>query len=176
MVHNLKVFYQDQPHKMKCLEEIESSWSHDVWSFGIVLLEIISGCPIDKTDTAYIQSRLEKATITKGLFALPRLVLDNKEPCQLDEDTLEHDCKIVKKKFFQALDSIHQNFLFDPIRTIKQKDFYNWLEDRYLHNLIGAMLQEDPKKRISPQEIIDHEYFNTDSKVGIAKCSDKSND
>ena len=130
---------------MKKLKEIENPWSHDVWSMGVVLLEIISGCQIDKSDSSFIQSRLEKSTITKGVFALPRLVLDNKEPCQNNEHIIEHDCSTIKKKFFVALDSAHYQFQDGMKRTLKQKDIYNFFEDKQLYNLVCQILQEDPK-------------------------------
>ena len=66
---------------MKNLSDIELPWSHDIWSLGIVILEITSGCQIDKADSSFIQSKIEKSTVTKGIFGLPKLVLDNKEPC-----------------------------------------------------------------------------------------------
>ena len=44
MVNNLKLFYTNQKHKMRDLKEIEAPWSHDVWSMGILIVEIVSGC------------------------------------------------------------------------------------------------------------------------------------
>ena len=54
MVHNMKSYYQNLEKNMQDLSKSEQPWSHDVWSLGIVLIEIISGCQIDKADSTFI--------------------------------------------------------------------------------------------------------------------------
>ena len=129
---------------MTVLENVERPWSHDVWSFGVVLLEIISGCPIDKSDRSFIQSRIEKSSITKGIFAMPRIVLDSYDSNIPESQYNEADNLNLRKKFFTALDAVHQKFQEGRRRTLKQKDQYSMLEDEDLFDLVYRMLYEEP--------------------------------
>ena len=41
-------YHQGHKDTMYDFAQREQPWSHDVWSFGIVLLQIITGCQIDQ--------------------------------------------------------------------------------------------------------------------------------
>ena len=47
-------------------------------------------------------------------------------------------------------------------RKIKQKDIYDFFEDGDLYDLVCQMLHEDPRKRISPEDILKHPYLTSD--------------
>jgi len=44
-------------------------WSFDVWSLGVVLLEIITGCPVWMSDQSTITTIDGKQMIRQGVFA-----------------------------------------------------------------------------------------------------------
>ena len=95
MSSNLKYLYQNQQGNMRDLSKNEKPWSHDIWSLGIVIVEIISGCPIDMSESTFIETKIGKGNITKGLFAIPKLVLStqNNELCSKDSVDHKHICE-----------------------------------------------------------------------------------
>lgn len=63
-----------------------------MWSFGVVLLQIISGCQVDRNTDLLIVTKNNKSKIAKGLFALPKNVLEDDEACDdHKDDHLEED-------------------------------------------------------------------------------------
>lgn len=56
---------------MRDLAKMEHPWSHDMWSLGIVIIEIITGCPITMSESTFLDTINGKGNITKGLFAMP---------------------------------------------------------------------------------------------------------
>ena len=58
-----------------------------------------------------------------------------------------------------AYDSMQQIFLDEIERNLKKNDIYSMLDDQDLFDLIVKMLQENPQDRISPQDILKHNFI-----------------
>ena len=71
MSQNLKYLLQNEKGNMRDLAKMEHPWSHDMWSLGIVIIEIITGCPITMSESTFLDTINGKGNITKGLFAMP---------------------------------------------------------------------------------------------------------
>lgn len=59
-----------------------------------------------------------------------------------------------------AFHSIQQIFLDDVERNLKKNDLYCMLDDGDLFDLVVKMLQDDPRDRISPADILKHNFIH----------------
>ena len=124
--------------KLSAIEElarISPAWAVDTWSLGAILLEILSGVPVWMS----LRSKVEvkgKNFITTGLFGV-------KGRC--------HDkIRTLQKSVVEGLEKSVRKYLT------------NFKNSEGLSDLLARMLQLDPKKRISPEEILKHSYLNED--------------
>ena len=120
-------------------------WAYDVWSLGVIMLEIATGCPIYIAKKAIIikapEGRAAKdhqptqPMMGKGLFGI--------------ESKQNHLNSLV----------VRQKLIVEKLKTSLSKcETYGIADDRQFINLVTKMLELDPKKRISPQGIINHPY------------------
>lgn len=106
-------------------------WSFDVWSLGIVIVEIICGFPVwlhGNYSTIDLKGNKE---INRGLLA----VKDRKFDLVLEEQTLS-----LLTNQSDNLDTLDHYGLFKKVPGVK--------------SLLIKMLRSDPAERISPKEII----------------------
>lgn len=108
-------------------------WSFDVWSLGIILLEIVSGCPVWMSLKCRVQTVDGKSVLGTGLLGVP----------QRDQK------KIIVKQ---------QQLLKNIPSTLRKFECYGLDRDPYFMDLLHQMLTPDPTKRISPMDIINHQF------------------
>lgn len=106
-------------------------WSFDVWSLGIILLEIVSGCPVWMSLKCRMQTVDGKSVLGTGLLGVP-----------------QRDQKKIIQKQQQQLKNIPS--------TLRKFECYSLDRDPYFMDLLHQMLNPDPSKRISPVDIINH--------------------
>jgi dual specificity tyrosine-phosphorylation-regulated kinase 2/3/4 len=116
------------------LAEISQAWSVDVWSLGAVLLEIITGVPLWIPLKCKVEGPTRKP-LRFGLFA----------------------CK------GRAYDKIYlkQKALVETFGQTMSEYLENWSEAEGLFDLLANMLRWDPKRRISPADILLHPYMKS---------------
>ena len=106
-------------------------WSFDVWSLGIVLLEILSGFPVWLDGKYPTIDIMEKQKVNSGLLAVKDRSFDL---------ILEEQARTLLTNQQTNLDQLDHYGLFKKVPAIK--------------SLVLKMLRSDPAERISPQEII----------------------
>lgn len=114
------------------LARISPAWAVDTWSLGAIILEIICGIPLWMN----LRSKVEqngKSVIKTGLFAV---------------NGREYD-KI----------RIRQKAVIDSLQERAKEYLKNFNNSEDLLDLLVNILQFDPKKRLSPQEILNHRYL-----------------
>jgi dual specificity tyrosine-phosphorylation-regulated kinase 2/3/4 len=117
---------------IKDLAHTSQPWSFDIWSAGMILLEIISGIPLWMS----LKSRVERhgrLVICRGLLAA-----QGRDPSMI----LRLQIEITKD-------------IYNTVKKVSAFDVPYQLVD-----LIDKMLKWDPMKRISPSQALNHEFFN----------------
>jgi serine/threonine protein kinase len=116
------------------LKDICKTWSYDVWSLGIILIEIITGFPV----WLFMKSKLEtvngKPKVGVGAFGAKGRDL---------------------AKIFDQQTKWMKNL---SLNLKKQDGYLLYKSDNDLIDLIGKILEVDPAKRISPKEIMTHPF------------------
>lgn len=107
-----------------------NNWAIDVWSLGIIIVEILEGIPIWLNYKCKIINGKGKEVYKTGLLATKR-----RDYNKIMERQLE-----IKRK----IENICLN------NGVENEDFIDLLE---------KMLQEEPIRRISPQEILKHDFL-----------------
>ena len=126
------------PHKsqIEALSEVSQPWSVDVWSLASIVLEILIGIPHWISYKCKVIGKKGKEVLKTGLFAV-------KGRC--------YDKIIAKQK------SLIENLDEKLEECLDVKDAMN----QKLCDLLVKMFEWNPKKRISPEEIVKHPFLNT---------------
>lgn len=119
----------------KLLFESGNQWSIDVWSFGIIILEMVYGYPVWMKTKGKIEALNGKSSIRQGIFT------------ERNPDRDIHKIKNTQKKFEKEL-----------LLNLKKNDNYGIMKIPELASLVERMLVLDPRKRISPKEILEHNF------------------
>eukprot|EP00826_Nyctotherus_ovalis_P037385 TRINITY_DN3404_c0_g1_i1.p1 TRINITY_DN3404_c0_g1~~TRINITY_DN3404_c0_g1_i1.p1 ORF type:complete len:262 (-),score=65.55 TRINITY_DN3404_c0_g1_i1:126-911(-) len=107
-------------------------WSVDMWSLGVILLEVFTGFP----QWLSLKGRVEGAkadTMGHGVFAVK-----GKEEVKI----MQKQRKVVKN-----------------LRGVLRR-YNSFMEDEEMINLLGRMLELNPLNRISPQEALNSPLLN----------------
>lgn len=115
------------------LLEKSKPWSIDVFSLGVTLLEIASGYPIWISKKCKSTNYAGRSMIGVGVFGVP-----NRNPKKIAK---QQTIVIGKLKY-----------------NLKKCESYGLGKDVQFMDLLSQMLNLDPQKRISPQNIIEHEF------------------
>lgn len=125
------------PHKsqIEALMEVSKPWSVDVWSLASIILEILIGIPHWISYKCKVTNKKGKEVLKTGLFAVKgrtydKIIAKQKSLIENLEGKLE-DCLDIK-------DSLSQK----------------------LCDLLLKMFEWNPKKRISPEEILKHSFLS----------------
>jgi dual specificity tyrosine-phosphorylation-regulated kinase 2/3/4 len=116
------------------LAEISKPWSVDVWSLGAVILEIITGIPLWIPLKCKLESG-SKSSLKYGLFA-------------------------VKGRSYDKI-YLKQKALVESLGQTLSEYLDGWSDAENLFDLLQNIFKWDPKKRISPAEILQHPYLNS---------------
>ena len=117
------------------IEELANTiptWAVDIWSLGAILLEIITGVPLWMSLRCSVDLNGKKA-IRTGLFA-------------------------VKGRAYDKI-QIRQKAVAEELEKTVWPHMKNFKEAEMLLDLLGNMMQWDPKKRISPKDLLNHPYM-----------------
>ena len=123
----------EQSKSIPNIEQIyrdSNNWAIDVWSLGIVIVEILEGIPIWLNYKCKIINSKGKEVYKTGLLA-----------------TKGRDySKILERQF-------------EMKRKLEKICFNNGVENEDFIDLLAKMLQEEPIRRISPKEILNHDFL-----------------
>ena len=127
--------------------------AYDVWSLGVIMLEIATGCPI------YIA---KKAIIIKA----PEQKNENEKEGSAAKDHQPTQPMMGKGLFGIESRQNHLSALLARQRLIVEKlstslakcETYGIANNQQFIDLVTQMLELDPKKRLSPEDIINHPY------------------
>eukprot|EP00801_Mesodinium_rubrum_P002997 Mrub_02997.p1 GENE.Mrub_02997~~Mrub_02997.p1 ORF type:complete len:481 (-),score=95.90 Mrub_02997:116-1558(-) len=113
----------------------EPDWAHDMWSLGVVLLELILGWPVWMSMKSRVLSQINRGEeiIATGIFSVP---------CREKAKIRQLQLKAVDN-----LDGLLQNAMGVSV-------------DANLRDLLSKMLKVDGCKRISPIDALKHHYFS----------------
>ena len=116
---------------------IENSypWSIDVWSLGIMLLEIVSGFPIWMPSECCARLAGGCSQGGAGLLGLDRA-----------------------KRSFGRIAELQRQISRDLPSTLEQHSLYDIAKDPQFEDLLQQLLHPDPKKRPSPFAILQHGF------------------
>jgi dual specificity tyrosine-phosphorylation-regulated kinase 2/3/4 len=125
------------PHKsqIEALSEVSQPWSVDVWSLASIVLEILIGIPHWISYKCKITGKKGKEILKTGLFAVKGRTYDKIIAKQ--KNLIEN----LEAKLEECLD------VQDP-------------NNQKLCDLLIKMFEWNPKKRISPEEIVKHPFLN----------------
>lgn len=108
-------------------------WSIDVWSFGAILLEIVTGVPLWLSLKCRVEIQ-NKKVFQMGLFAVKGRDYEK--------------IRIKQKAVLEDLEKALANYICD------------WENPHDFLNLLKRMLSWDPKSRISPEDILKHKFLS----------------
>jgi serine/threonine protein kinase len=111
------------------LSNICQPWSFDVWSLGVILLEIVTGFPVWMSLKCRASTANGKSVMGAGIFGVQG----------------REGKKILVKQ---------QQLLKNLPATLKKYECYGLNQDPLFMDLLLRMLDFDPRSRISPAEII----------------------
>eukprot|EP00347_Sterkiella_histriomuscorum_P015995 403354901 len=109
-------------------------WSYDIWSLGAILLEILTGFPLWLSLKGRISTANGKSIIGLGLFGVQG----------------REGKKILQKQ---------QTILKDLPKLLKKFDCFGLDKDPQFMDLLSRMLDFNPLRRISPEEVINHPFI-----------------
>lgn len=136
MIHYSETLRQNPAIKeqmSKKLVEMSKNWSLDVWSFGVILLEIISGFPVWMQLKCKMQLSSGKPKVGQGIFGVR-----NRDPV----------------KIIEAQQKLMKNLSLN----MKKLDNYQLTKIPEFMDLLKRMLEVDPANRISPSDIKEHPF------------------
>ena len=110
-------------------------WSHDMWSIGALLLEIISGFPLWLSLKGRMKSKRGKNIFGQGIFGVTG-----------------RDCK----KIYQIQKKILNKGLYNVLKKFDSNGYENDIE---FMDLLSNLLNFCPLKRLSPKEVISHPFI-----------------
>lgn len=110
----------------------EPDWAHDMWSLGVVLLELILGWPVWMSMRSRVQSQISpgEEIVATGVFSAP---------CR--------EKNKIRQLQLRAVENL--DALFDNAMGIAC--------DTNMRDLLRKMLQVDGCKRISPIQALQHQ-------------------
>mmetsp|Transcript_64860 Transcript_64860/g.74553 ORF Transcript_64860/g.74553 Transcript_64860/m.74553 type:complete len:570 (+) Transcript_64860:9-1718(+) len=121
-------------NSVEYLSEFSNPWSGDMWSLGVIFLEMIVGIPCWLSFKGKIPGR-GRSLFRTGVFAV----------------TGRDNVKIIQKQF-SVLKNLHG--------TINDYGAFKYDSDGMGYDLLKRMLEADPRKRISPAEALEHPYLD----------------
>lgn len=129
---NLLIGRNASNNSIEQLAEISHPWSVDVWSLGAMLIEIISGIPL----WIPLKCKVDigsKSSLRFGLFAAKGRAYDK---IYLKQKALSENLKETMGEYLEF-----------------------WRDSKELYDLLVSMMRWDPKKRISPANILKHPFL-----------------
>ena len=115
------------------LNKASQPWSFDVWSLGIILLEIVTGFPVWMSLKCRVSTATGKSVLGSGLFGVQG-----------------REGKRILAKQHQVLKNIPQ--------TLRKYECYGLDQDQQFMDLLHRMLDFDSSARISPSDILVHPF------------------
>ena len=109
-------------------------WSYDMWSFGTIVLEILTGFPLWLSLKGKITSSKGKVILGTGVFGVPGRV----------------NSKILQKQL---------SVMKGLPATLKKFDSYGCERDELMLSLLKGMMDLLPHKRLSPKEALEHPFM-----------------
>ena len=113
----------------------------DVWSLGSILIEVLSGFPLWLSLKSRVMSIDGRSIINYGLFGVAgrdNLKILNKQN-QLIGSGLNHLLTVLRKGFDYGGNQ--------------------WVQNNLFLDLFNQILCMSPERRISPDEILEHDFF-----------------
>lgn len=109
-------------------------WSFDIWSLGATLLEMLTGIPIWLSLKCRTVTQTGKSQIAMGALAVQGRL----------------GAKILQKQ---------TQLLKNLPASLKKYECYGLNHDPLFMDLLGRMLDCDPRTRISPAEVLEHPFL-----------------
>lgn len=105
-----------------------------MWAFGCCLLELVTGFPLWMSLKSRACTTSGKSVIGKGIFGVPG---------RTSTKILAKHSQCLKKNLPQ---------------TLKKYECYGLDKDSQFIDLVNKMLDEDPRTRISPKQVLKHPF------------------
>lgn len=120
--------------QIEILADFIEPWSVDIWSLGAIILEILIGVPLWLSYKCKTIDKKGKENLKMGIFAVKG----------------RNHLKIVEKqkKWVEELES-----------KVSELISLETEEGRMLGDLVVRMMEWEPKKRISPKEVLEHPFL-----------------
>lgn len=135
-------FTQQNNYQISDFSEI--AFVFDVWSLGSILLEIISGFPLWLSLKSRVKSLDNRSIINYGIFGVSGR--DNGKILQKQNQIFGQSGGLSKLKA-----ALKKGYDFTGNKLI---------ENPLFNKLLAGLLEFDPEKRMSPQEIMQSEFLN----------------
>lgn len=124
-------------------------WSLDIWSFGIMLLELIVGIPIYMSYKCCVTKRMSGENVETSTPLIGLLASSSREPEKL--------LKLINQRFGASGGPENLSVL---LRQFNSQFCIGQLNrDEEFIDFLGGMLQVDPIKRSSPSELLSHQFL-----------------